>query len=205
MNNNPGRRNPLSVSLVLASLFGCTVLSTAAQAQTCTEEPTVFVREIGDQVVAVLAGTDLDRAARKDLLRELFMEYVAVEVVGQIVLGRYWTGITDQQRTDYLDAFPRYIASVYASQLSGLDGAEILISGTQSFGDTDELVTLDFRFSDSASVSGYFRIRCIEGDQRLLDAVISGASLIVTKRDEFGSFLRRNDMDNLIEIMRRLD
>ena len=48
-----------------------------------------------------------------------------------------------------------------------------------------------------------FRVRPDGASYRVLDVTVEGASLIITKRDEFASVLRRKGMDVLLAHLRR--
>jgi phospholipid transport system substrate-binding protein len=174
-----------------------------AQAQDCAESPEAFVRVLGDQVIEITAQ-DLGRDVRNAALQVVFFEHVAVDAVGRIVLGRFGRTISGAQADAYFEVFPGYISTLYAGQLAGLNGTEVVIHGNQPVGDTDTIVEVTFILPENPPLGAGFRVRCLDGQQKLIDAIVQGVSMVVTKRDEFVSFLRSNSLESLIAAMERL-
>ena len=46
------------------------------------------------------------------------------------------------------------------------------------------------------------RVRDTDGRMKIVDVIIGGASLAVTRRDEFGSIIQRQGLDGLISDLR---
>lgn len=186
----------------LFCLAGATLIGGPARAQTaCTQDPEAFIQDLGNQVVEILSDLSDDREERKAVLRGLFMEHIAIDTVAPLVLGRYWRDATEADRADYMEVFPVYFANLYSGQLIDLSGTSVNVLGGEPFGVADVLVEAEFVLPDANPFPARFRVRCIDGDYRLLDALISGISLVQTKRDEFGAFLRRNSLRDLIDAL----
>ena len=191
------------IGAVCASIMAIFAAVSSADAQTCAQSPEDFVRVLSDQIVAVM-NKGLDRAGRKGELQGMFLEHVAVETVGRIVLGRFERNLSDSQVRSYFSVFPGYISSIYAGQLAGLSGTQITVESSQPFGEQDILVRALFHLPNDPPIGAGFRIRCLDGEQKLMDAIVQDVSLVVTKRDEFVSFLRSNSVEALIAAMERL-
>jgi ABC-type transporter MlaC component len=180
-------------------------ISGLGQALACDTEPDLFVLDLGGRVTEVLTNSDLDQISRKRELRDIFVQNVAVDEIGRIVLGRHWAGTSQEQRARFFEVFPDYVSGLYADQVANLDGTEIIVTDSRAFGGADELVTLQFHVPGNSPISAHFRVRCIGDTPKLLDAMISGVSLVATKRDEFVAFLQRNDVDALTDAISRID
>lgn len=188
---------------VSASIMTIFAAVSSADAQTCAQSPEDFVRVLGDQIVAVM-NKGLDRDGRKGELEGMFLEHVAVEAVGRTVLGRFEGDLSDSLARSYLSVFSGYISSTYAGQLAGLSRTQITVESSRPFGGQDILVSALFHLPNDPPLNAGFRVRCLEGEQKLMDAIVQGVSLLTTKRDEFVSFLRSNSIEALIAAMERV-
>ncbi len=189
----------------LAGLAGMTCLAAvlsagAATAQTCTEDPETYIDRLGGQVVEIVSVSD-GRDERKLALRDMFDEHVEIDTVARVLLGRYRRGLDDIQSDAYFQAIPGYISNLYAGQLSLLEGDDVVIEGSRQSGEADTLVQAAFTMPGGPDLGAQFRVRCVEGTQKLLDASVQGISLVITKRDEFSAYLRSNSIEDLIVIL----
>ena len=191
------------IGAVCASIMTIFAAVSGADAQTCAQSPEDYVRDLSDRIVAVM-NKGLDRDGRKGELQIMFLEYVAVEAVGRTVLGRFEGDLSDSQAINYLSVFSGYISSNYAGQLAGLSGTQITVESSRPFGEQDILVRALFHLPNDPPLNANFRVRCLDGEQKLMDAIVQGVSVVITKRDEFVSFLRSNSIEALIAAMERL-
>ena len=198
----PTRRDWMRmVSCVLTALAALSMapLDTAAQPAT----PDQVVQKLADDVLAVIRGKDGRNGARRETLRNVFLTSFDMAGIGRFVLGRYWRTISKAQQAEYQRLFPEYVSDIYARQFARYSGETFAVIRTRSVSDTRSIVNAVIRPSGGGKIAVAFRVRRDRDVFRITDVAVEGASLIITKRDEFASVLRRQGMDVLLKRMRR--
>jgi len=201
-NGTPVRRSwlrPLACAAAAAFLICAPRAPAAGEAAT----PHKFIQSLADAVIAVIrkeAGRD---AVRRETLRSIFLASFDSERIGRFVLGRYWRTINEEQRAEYMRIFPTYVADIYARQFNNYSGETFTALRSSPLADSRFLVNSEIATPKGAKIAVTFRIRRDGESYRVLDVAVEGASLIVTKRDEFASVVQRKGMDALLTHMRR--
>jgi len=186
-------------SLLLLCSLGVSSLAIAAP----VEPAKVFVQSLGNEVVEILQNTALDRQQRKAALHTVFLRAFDAEATGRFVLGRYWRTATDAQKTEYRRLFPEYVADIYAGQFATYDGETFSTHLERRIDGRRFLVNAEIRRPGRTSLNVDFKVRRDDGVFRIVDVMVERVSLVITKRDEFGSVIRREGMDALLRRMRR--
>jgi len=186
----------------VAALAAVLLLVTGSAGADPARTPTDFVSDLGDRLLTELKR-DLPRDELQGRLQELFTEAFDVPVVAKFVLGRHWKAATESQQHEYLGLFGRYVGGIYATQFSDYSGETFEIRAQTQLSGGDVLVRLDIIRPDGPPLPVDFRVRREQETLRIVDVAVEGLSLIVTKRDEFGSLVQREGMEGLLEALRR--
>ena len=143
-------RAPLILGLRAASivlLLGL-ALSTAGAARAAQESSGAFVRSLGEEVIAVLQKRDKDPISRRAPLREIFLRSFDTTLIARFALGRYWRTATTEQKAQYLEIFPEYVADVYAGQFSNYSGQTFTVIRERRIDDKKSIVNAKIRRPD---------------------------------------------------------
>jgi phospholipid transport system substrate-binding protein len=166
-------------------------LPTAAKEQ-------AMVQAMVDEVVLLLSNKNLDREGRLKGLRGLFSKYMDLPFVGRFVLGRHWRPLDAGKQAEYTAAFEDYVINIYAKRLDGYSGETINVSGARAVNDQDTLVSSELRRAEGPPVSLEWRVRQLNGAQKIIDVTVEGVSMAISQREEFSSYLQQHSIDNLI-------
>lgn len=178
-------------------------LGTGAQARTDTEgDAAQFVARVGQEVINVLGapGEAVNQRHRK--FQNIFDRALDLDAMARRVLGRHWRNATKAQKETYVRLFRRYVLGIYAVQLGGYSGEKFTVLRQQLSNPTESLVVARITRQFGAPLDLSFRVRQIKDKHRIVDVTVAGVSLIVTKRSEFDSIIRREGLPGLL---RRLD
>ncbi len=198
---------------LLPILVAATVLAVnlggPARADSFGDGAQKFVAEMAKAAITSLTGKDLDPIARERRVRVLMLDHFAVKDIAKWVLvQRYWRRATDQQRTEYLKLFEDLMVADYARRFEKYEGETLAIRKTEVRDSRDAVVYSNMlQPGREKSVRIDRRIRANEGTYKVVDILVEGISMSVTKRSEFASVIRRNG-DNvealLVELRKRL-
>ncbi len=198
-----GRAGSRLAAAMLLLAAAAAALFTAAPARAATEasDPQGFVEHLGGEVVGILKSPDVKVSDRQRRFQTLFVQTFDAPTIGRFVLGQYWQKTSEDQRRSYLELFTDYVAAIYAVQFSHYEGQTFKTTGVQPIAGGDNAVEAEIEGSGKAPIKVTFRVRR-EGDAlRIVDVMVEGVSLIVTKRDEFASVLGREGLDGLMKRM----
>jgi phospholipid transport system substrate-binding protein len=178
-------------------------LGTGAQARISAESDAAqFVARVGQEVINVLGapGQAINQRHRK--FQNIFDRAMDLDSMARRVLGRHWRNATKPQKEKYVRLFRRYVLGIYAVQLGGFAGEKFTVLRQQSSKPTESLVVARITRQYGAPLNLSFRVRQTKDKLRIVDVTVAGVSLIVTKRSEFDSIIRREGLPGLL---RRLD
>ena len=183
---------------LLPILVAATVLAVnlggPARADSFGDGAQKFVSEMAKAAITSLTGKDLDPIARERRVRVLILDHFAVKDIAKWVLGRrYWRRATDQQRTEYLKLFEDLMVADYARRFEKYEGETLAIRKTEVRDSRDAVVYSNMlRPGREKPVRVDWRIRANDGTYKVVDILVEGISMSVTKRSEFASVIKRN-------------
>ena len=178
-----------------------TGVGTASARNDTAGEAANFVSVVGNQVIAILQQ-DLDSAEREQRLTQLFQRAFNTQRLGRFVLGRHWKRATPDQRAAYLDLFPRYVVELYAGRFTGYSGERFEIVNQRTLSPGVDLVNARIFPAEGPALNVGFRVEQVAGASAIVDVMVEGISLILTKRAEFDSVARREGVGSLINRLR---
>ncbi len=187
--------NWLSVIAVVASL-----LLFARGGLADEQQAAEYAIDIGNKALAIIAD-DVEFAAKKAKLAELFVDHVDTNWIGKFVLGRNWRQMSDQQKRDYLRYYRDFLIEQYTSNFQEYaEGTNFKVTKTRPIGSKKNqyVVSMEIERAGQQPVYVDYRIISKNGRFRVIDIVVEGVSLLATQRSEFGAVVQRKGVDYLI-------
>jgi phospholipid transport system substrate-binding protein len=162
-----------------------------------------FVQQTSQELVDIAKGPG-PLAEKQRQLEPLITRTVDVDGVGRFVLGRFWRSANAQQRQDYLQLFHHVMLNTIADKLAAYQGLRFTIDRAASSDDQVQVWTTVLRPSDPP-YQAIWVIEAIGNTPKIVDVIAEGTSLRLTQRDDYTSFLARNNqnIDALIDALRR--
>jgi phospholipid transport system substrate-binding protein len=197
------RRQCLITGLVLASSgasFG--LLSRRAQAQ-AVAKATAFVQQTGDRLVAIVNG-NLGAADRRRGLSEILETAVDVDGIARFCLGRFWRTASPDQQQRFLAAFHEVLVTNISSKLGEYKGVTLAVQHGREDEDEAIVTTIVNRPNNPPTIVDWV-IEHPTTAPRIVDVKAEGTSLRLTQRQDYASYLARNnnDIDALINAMKQ--
>lgn len=183
---------------------GGLILAVAAGVPASALEQTAaraFVTKLADKTLTVLRA-DSDVAARANKLAPLLRDGLDLDAMGKFVLGRQGRELTTAQQKSFAQAFERHVVETYSDLLARQSVADVKITGDSKQPDGDVLVNSEITRGGAPSTPYDWRVRETKAGLKVVDVVINGVSLLITRRQEFASVMRKDGVDGLI---RRLE
>jgi phospholipid transport system substrate-binding protein len=197
------RRNCLTASLaVLAAAAGSGLTSSRVWAQ-AEGKATAFVQQTGDKLVSVVNGT-MSTSDKRRALTQIIEASVDVDSVARFCLGRFWRTASGDQQKRFVNAFHEVLVTNISSKLGEYQGVKLTVQHAR-MQDDDAIVTTTVERPNNPQTTVDWVIEQPTTNPKIVDVLAEGTSLRLTQRQDYASYLTRNnnDVDALINAMKQ--
>ena len=188
---------------LFATAAAAAVFPHAALALSTAQATTLVDALVGD--INKVIGSGKSEAAMISDFETIFDTYADVPIIARTALGSDWRRATDSQRTRFVAAFRRYVASKYGRRFREFIGGRIEVREAATVPNGVEVRAMAVLQGQSPfEVS--FVISDGSGRPKFINLFIEGINMITSERTEIGSMLdrRRGDIDGLISDLEAL-
>ena len=184
-------------------LLGLLILLPGVRAASATTKAGAIqhIRVLGEQAFGALQRDDMSLEKREAVLADILSRGFALPLIARFVLGRYWRPATADQRDTYVELFGNFVIKSYSRHLGGFSGNSFDIVGAEPIGKSDFLVTTILHRESGPPFKAGWRVRLIDDEYKIIDVMVEGISMAVSQRQEFGSVLKRNGVERLLQIL----
>ena len=178
--------------LVLGALASTPLLATAglARAQVAPDAAKAFITQAGQQLVTVVNG-DASNAVKGQQLNALVEQIVAVDQVGDYVLGRYIGIATPAQHAQFLALFHQSLSFAITNQIQAFKGITFTVNGSAPMG-ADTVVDTTITRPGQPSADVGWAVDEVNGAPKIVDVIVAGTSLRITTRNDYASVITSN-------------
>jgi phospholipid transport system substrate-binding protein len=165
-------------------------------------QATAFVKQTGDQLVAIVNGPGTSEEKRPRL-QKVIDNAVDVDDVARFCLGGFWRRATPDQQRQYMDLFHDVLLNNISGKLGDYKGVHFVMNRSSARGDT-EIVNTTVERPNNPPTQVDWIISEASGNPKIVDVVAEGTSLRLTQRSDYASYLHQNNgsVAALIEAMR---
>ena len=124
--------------------------------------------------------------------------------IAKFVAGKGWSGASKKVKIEYIKLFKRHLALNIASMMQGYSDQEYQLTNS-SYDENNKVTLIDMEiFSDTGSIQVTWRVKKSKDRFFIIDLMVADISLVVTKRSEFNSMLKKVDynLDSFNEILK---
>jgi phospholipid transport system substrate-binding protein len=174
-----------------------------AQAAVSTQSATSFVEQTARQLMEIVNGP-APIAQKREQLRVIIERDVDVPEVARFCLGRFWRTATPEQQQQYVDLFHRVLVQNITGKVGDYKGVTIAMGRSLAReGDISVTTTVTRPGNEPSRVD--WLVSTASGGPKIIDVIAEGTSLRITQRQDYASYLSRNNnsVPALIDAMRR--
>lgn len=182
-------------AVLTASVVGAFALATPFGAKAAdTETAKKLVSETAQRLVALIQSAD-PIEQKRTAFKNLMNESAAMPQIARYALGRPWRKMTDQQKAEYLELFPDYLAKIYTKRFNDYAGEQLQVVGAESQGESGVFVNTLVVRPGAEPLEVVWRVQDKAGPHQITDINIEGISLLVTQREDFKGQLEQTNGD----------
>ncbi len=158
-----------------------------------SDETSEWLKREIDIILEAYKNQNLSNENRFLLIEKTINNNFAGTGIAKFVAGEAWKKSDKSTKQIYIDNFKRHLALNIASMMQGYSDQTYKL--TKSKYDSKNQVTLiDMEiFSDTGSVVVTWRVKESKDRFYIIDLIVADISLVVTKRSEFNSMLKKVD------------
>ena len=174
-------------ALAVALLVGAYATQVKAQ-----QDPIDFLKVLQADTVTELTDPALDEAEKERKARELFQRNFDTPAIGRFVIGRYWRNASEQEQEDFLTVFEDVIVQRFVPLFEEQSGSHFTFGSQRQDEKSPEMSLVNSKLETTSNevINVVWRVREKGGVQKILDVIIEGASMALTLRSEYSSFIK---------------
>jgi len=151
-------------------------------------------REI-DIILEAYKNQNLSNENRFLLIEQTINNNFAGTGIAKFVAGEAWKGSDKDTKKIYIENFKRHLALNIASMMQGYSDQTYELNKSK-YDSKNKVTLIDMEiFSDTGSVVVTWRVKKSKDRLFVIDLIVADISLVVTKRSEFNSMLKKIDND----------
>jgi phospholipid transport system substrate-binding protein len=177
-----------NVFVVLLAAGVAALLSTLSAG--AAGDPGQMVQRVTTQAIDIattMRGAPRDAAFREVLHNDFDMPHMA-----RLVLGPYWSQMSEQQRARFLTALEAHEARTFAERLARLAGYSVAIDKVVPQSGGAWIVDAVLSEASGPAIRLGLEVHDTGRGPRIADVKIAGVSMTMLKRSEFNSYIEHN-------------
>ena len=187
-----------------------TAISGARSAE-AAETPKATVEELNAALLDTMKNADaLGYQGRYDKLAPVLKETFDFPAMAQVILGAYWSSISDAQQQAFIETFTDYSIGVFADRFNGFEGERFEVLGEEEARRGAMLVRNQIVKGDGEAVAINYLVKPdIKPEKgtanwRIVDTILGGmASELATRRAEYDGIMDKLGVDGLIRALKK--
>ncbi len=177
---------------IVAAFFLCGAPPAPAEAKPTS--PDQFIAELGQGVIKTITDDSTPTTEKEQSFRRMFNEAFDPEELTKFVLGRHWRTATDAQRKEFRQLFEDLTVKTYSSRFSQYSGEQFVVKDSKPAPEGDEhFVPSAIERPNGPPLRIDWRVRRNGDGWRITDIIVEGVSMALTYRQEYASFIQKND------------
>ena len=166
-------------------------------------EATNWLKKEIDIILDAYKNESMSNETRFLMIEDTINYNFAGTGIAKFVAGEAWKKSDKNTKKIYIDNFKRHLALNIASMMQGYSDQTYELTKSK-YDQKNQVTLIDMEiFSDTGSVVVTWRVKKSKDRFFVIDLIVADISLVVTKRSEFNSMLKKvdNDLSKFNEVL----
>lgn len=125
-------------------------------------------------------------------------------LIVKVILSRHWNGLSDAEKTEFIQVFHQLSAATYAARFDSFNGQEFVETGREQLKAGRLLIKTELRRTDESPVKlDYLMHQNEQGEWRIISVIANGVNDLSLKRAEYAAVIKDRGFPGLLEDIRR--
>ena len=157
-----------------------------------------------DYIIEAYKNNNISKIERFNYIEDTINTNFAGAGIAKFVAGQAWSFADKETKKEYILLFKRHLALSIASLMQGYSNQEYSMINS-SFDEKNNIAMIDMKIrNDINTLIITWRVKKSKDRFFVIDLIVADISLVVTKRSEFNSMLKKTNYD-LVSFNKILD
>lgn len=195
----------LSIKSFLLVLSSVLFFASYVMAQKPTsEQASQFVKTMSQEVIDVLKNNQNNFKGRQGGFKSIFNKAADVPKIAKFVAGRAWLNADEKVRSEYVEVYRDYMASLYATRITDYNNQTVKVNRVSEIAGNGYVVnTFLTSPSEPKDMSVIWQLSADDEKLLISDLRIENISMTLTQRAEFAAYMQQKN-HNLSELTKML-
>ena len=144
-------------------------------------------------IISAYQNNNLTNENKFLLIEKTINNNFAGSGIAKFVAGKSWNGATKDTKLEYINLFKRHLALNIASMMRGYSDQNYELVNSR-YDKKNKVTLIDMEiFSETGSIQVTWRVKKSKERYFVIDLLVADISLVVTKRSEFHSMLKKTN------------
>ena len=163
------------------------------------DEASDWLKKEIDVILDTYNNTSISNVDRFKLIENTINKNFAGAGIAKFVAGKSWSTASKETKKEYIQLFKKHLTLSIMSLMQGYSNQEYVLINAK-YDEKNKVSMIDMKIhSDTGNLLLTWRVKKSKDRYFVIDLVVADISLVVTKRSEFNSMLKKID-ENLSEL-----
>ena len=163
------------------------------------DEASDWLRTQIDTILDAYKNTSISKVDRFNLIEDSINNNFAGAGISKFVAGQAWSSASKETKKEYVQLFKKHLALNISSIMQGYSNQEYELINSK-YDEKNKVSMIDMKIhNDTGHLLVTWRVKKSKDRYFVIDLIVADISLVVTKRSEFNSMLKKID-ENLSEL-----
>ena len=168
------------------------------------DEASDWLKQQIDYILDAYKNTSISKVDRFNLIEDSINNNFAGAGIAKFVAGNSWSSASKEAKKEYIQLFKKHLALSISSIMQGYSNQEYELINSK-YDEKNKVSMIDMKiYSNTGNLLITWRVKKSKDRYFVIDLIVADISLVVTKRSEFNSMLKKIDgkLSELNDILR---
>ena len=164
---------------------------------------TTFVNTLVDDIIRDVLTADISKEEKTNRFENYMLKSVDTQAIAKAVLAQYWRTASQKEKDDFVEAFKDMAIKMTAERFNMYTGQEVKFFSERPAQGKNQVFVDSTVTHEGKPVQVVWRVREKDGEYRVLDIIIEGASMTLNYRNEYTAYLQNHTIPDLIKELKK--
>ncbi len=167
------------------------------------DEVSNWLKQEIDTILEAYKNPSLSNYKRFELIEETINNNFAGTGIAKFVAGKSWLEASKETKHNYIKLFKRHLALNIASMMQGYSDQNYELTNSK-YDSKNKVSLIDMKIiNETGNLLVTWRVKKSKNRNFVIDLIVADISLVITKRSEFNSMLKKvnHDMEKFNKIL----
>ena len=157
------------------------------------DEASDWLKQQIDYILDAYENTSISKVDRFNLIQDSINNNFAGAGIAKFVAGNSWSSASKEAKKEYIQLFKKHLALNISSIMQGYSNQEYKLINSK-YDEKNKVSMIDMEiYNDIGGLLITWRVKKSKDRYFVIDLIVADISLVVTKRSEFNSMLKKID------------